>query len=125
LLRDTYHKKNDINLWKDTLKKFELIKSDNQVIIHSDNGIQYTSIFMQRYAIKNNIIISCSRAGNSLDNALCKTFFSSLKTEALKKQKLQTFDQTQQAINDYINYYNFNRYMIRYKDTSYDIWIKP
>jgi len=34
-----------------------------------------------------------------------------------KNRNLQTFDQTQQVIN----YYNFNRYMVRYNNTPYNI----
>lgn len=74
-------KVNDVKFYKDTLFEAEKFRTNNnnQLIIHSDNGYQYTSIFAQRYCKEKNIIISLSKPGCSLDNAMCETFFSSLK----------------------------------------------
>ncbi|WP_425057123.1 hypothetical protein [Spiroplasma gladiatoris] len=75
--------KNDIDIYKKSLEKASQHRKDisKKLIIHSDNGIKYTSVFARRYAKKNNIITSLSRPGNSIDNTMCETFFSSLKEE--------------------------------------------
>lgn len=55
----------------------------NNILLHSDRGIQYASSesrsFFQRY----NVQSSMSRKGNCYDNAAMESFFSLLKTEAL------------------------------------------
>ncbi len=116
---------NDIKLYKETLIQAEKFRDNknNQLIIHSDNGYQYTSIFAQRYCQKNNIIISLSKPGNSLDNAMCETFFSSLKTEWLQKDdKTKNFEFIKNKINQYVEYYNFSRIRIKTKGTPYEAW---
>lgn len=108
-------KVNDNKIYKDTwdiaLKYHDKSKSK---IIHSDNGFQYTSIWAQRFAKANNITISLSKPGSSLDNAACETFFSQLKTECKEVLVQKSFEKINELINNYINYYNFER--IRVKD---------
>ncbi|QEH61425.1 hypothetical protein SCHIN_v1c07930 [Spiroplasma chinense] len=114
--------KNDLMIWKNTLKKFEKVRPKTQIIMHSDNGFQYTSLFMAEYSKNNNIIQSCSRAGNSLDNAMCETFFSSLKTERLHHIKLNNHYEVYDQIDNYINYYNNYRITIKHRATPTSIW---
>ncbi|AHB36159.1 putative transposase [Spiroplasma apis B31] len=109
--------KNDIDIYRKTLEKASLHRQDlsKKLIIHSDNGNQYTSIFAKRYAKKNNIIISLSRPGNSIDNGMCETFFSSLKEEWKIKLKQDEFLKLKLAIDNYIEFYNYERIMIKHK----------
>ncbi|WP_425057119.1 hypothetical protein [Spiroplasma gladiatoris] len=73
--------KNDINIYKKSLEKASLHRKDisKKLIIYSDNGIQYTSVFARRYAKKNNVIISLSRPGNSVDKCNVWNFFLFIK----------------------------------------------
>ncbi|AXK51757.1 putative transposase [Spiroplasma alleghenense] len=107
---------NDLNIYRNSLKKAEHYRDSQQkTIIHSDNGVQYTSYFARQYAKKNNFIISLSRPGNSLDNAMCETFFSSLKSETPKLLLQSNFEDLVKMINEYINYYNYERVMLKHK----------
>ncbi|WP_342275062.1 IS3 family transposase [Spiroplasma endosymbiont of Cantharis lateralis] len=106
--------RNDNKIYFRTLKMAEgyMLKNKN-LIIHSDNGFQYTSIFSQMYCKINKISISLSRPGNSLDNAACETFFSSLKKEWYQKN-LSSF----QELLEYIQFYNFKRIMVKHEKNT-------
>ena len=60
-----------------------------------------------------------SRRGNPYDNALAENFFSMLKTECISRQKMQTFEQANQLIDDYIHFYNFERFQLKYRLTPF------
>jgi putative transposase len=118
LLAQLYRKKNDIRIYMDTIKQAEChFNKDKSTIIHSDNGFQYTSYFAQRYCEDNNIIISLNKPGTSLDNAACETFFSSLKTENLELRKARSFEEIKLIVDDYIEYYNYQRIVVKNKST--------
>lgn len=57
-----------------------------QVIIHSDQGSQYTSNQWKDFCKKHNLIISMSKKGNCLDNAVIESFYSTF----LKKNNQRT-----------------------------------
>ena len=50
-----------------------------------------------------------SRRGNCYDNAMAENFFSILKTECIYRQKLKTFQQANDLIDEYIHFYNHER----------------
>ncbi|SHK27285.1 IS3 family transposase, partial [Desulforamulus aeronauticus] len=81
---------------------------------------QYTSQayfdLTQRYGITP----SMSRRGNPYDNALAENFFSFLKTECISRQRVQTFEQAQLLIDDYIHFYNFERFQLKYRLTPFE-----
>ena len=56
-------------------------KPKDKVLIHSDQGIQYTCSDWRKFAKDNNLDVSMSRRGNCHDNAVAESFFSLLKTE--------------------------------------------
>ncbi|WP_339030190.1 IS3 family transposase [Spiroplasma endosymbiont of Cantharis nigra] len=106
---------NDIKIYRDTLINSTKYRNDisKSLIIHSDNGSQYTSFFAKNYSKKNNIIISLSRPGNSIDNAMCETFFSSLKEEWKKELKVNSFEKLESSISKYIHFYNYERIRVK------------
>jgi len=61
-------------------------RSPNRTIVHSDQGSQYGSDDWRRFCRSNNLEASMSRRGNCWDNAVVKSFFSSLKKERIKKK---------------------------------------
>jgi putative transposase len=54
-------------------------KHRKQVIIHSDQGSQFTSNAWKTFCKNYNLVLSMSRTGNCLDNAVIEFFYSSLK----------------------------------------------
>ena len=85
-------------------------KPEGRVLIHSDQGIQYTCGDWKKFAKDNNVEISMSRRGNCHDNAVAESFFSLLKTERIKRKIYKTRDEARAEIFNYIElYYNTNR----------------
>ena len=77
---------------------------------HSDQGSQYTSEQFQRLMQDNGVTCSMSRSGNCWDNAAMESFFSSLKTERVRKRVYRSRDQARADVFDYIErFYNPTR----------------
>jgi len=77
------------------------------VIIHSDQGSQFGSDAFARWCQDNRLSPSMSRRGNCWDNAVAESFFSSLKSELVKKRIFSTRDQARSEIFNYIeDFYN-------------------
>ena len=85
-------------------------KTNTKVILHSDQGSQYSSYDYKIFATKNNIIPSMSRRGNCYDNAVAESFFKTLKKELVRKQVFLTREITTSKIFEYIEmFYNAKR----------------
>ena len=79
-------------------------------VFHSDRGVQYASNKMRSifsYNIK--ITQSMSRKGNCWDNAVAESFFKTIKHEWLYRFRFTSYQQLKNSINDYINWYNYER----------------
>ena len=50
-----------------------------------------------------------SRKGNCLDNSIMENFFSIIKQEMYNKKVFYSFEELEQAIIEYIHYYNHKR----------------
>ena len=57
-----------------------------QVLVHSDQGSQYTSYEWQSFLKSHGLEGSMSRRGNCHDNAVAESFFQLLKRERIKKK---------------------------------------
>ena len=68
--------------------------------LHSDQGFQYTSQAYFKLTQEYGITPSMSRRGNPYDNALAENFFSILKTECIYRQKIATFEEARNLIDD-------------------------
>lgn len=88
--------------------------------LHSDQGFQYTSQAYFTLTKEYGIRPSMSRRGNPYDNAMAENFFSMLKTECISRQRIQSFEQAQQLIDDYIHFYNFERFQLKYRLTPFE-----
>ena len=84
---------------------------DDTTIIHSDQGCHYTSkAFIQKLK-DNNFVQSMSRKGNCWDNAPQESFFGHMKDEIKYEiAMMKTFDEVKAKIDDWIDYYNNDRY---------------
>lgn len=105
--------RNDLKLVLDTIEKVSKKLDVTETIIHSDQGFQYTSNAYNKRLEELGILGSHSRKGNCFDNACIESFFSHLKTEMLYITKYTSVDELYQAIDDYINYYNSERFQKR------------
>lgn len=89
--------------------------------LHSDQGFQYTSQeyfnLIKEYGIK----ASMSRAGTPLDNAPVESFFGTLKSECLYRQKLKTIEQAKELVEEYIDFYNNDRLQLKSKLTPAEV----
>ncbi len=65
------------------------------LIVHSDQGFQYTSYAYHDMLPKVGARISMSRRGNCYDNASMESFFSHLKTEGLYPYDIRNMDEAQ------------------------------
>lgn len=87
------------------------ISIDSETMIHSDQGCHYTSIAFRKLLSDYELRQSMSRRGNCWDNAPQESFFGHMKQELqVKKQHWKEFEQVSISINDWIDYYNNDRY---------------
>ena len=86
------------------------LKSTDSVILHSDQGSQYSSYDYTQLAKEHNITLSMSRRGNCYDNAVAESFFKTLKKELIRKQNFETREIADSKIFEYIEmFYNAKR----------------
>jgi transposase InsO family protein len=84
-------------------------KPDN-VLVHSDRGVQYRGHEYQQALVNNDMRCSMSRKGNCWDNAVMEAFFSRLKVELIYAENYKTFDEARAGIFEYIElFYNPRR----------------
>lgn len=101
-----------VSLVLDTIRlamKQEKKRAAAELQLHSDQGFQYTSQAYFKLTQKYGITPSMSRRGNCYDNAMAENFFSILKTECIYRQKIRTFRQARELIDDFIYFYNHER----------------
>lgn len=103
-----------LNTIKSALQK-EAVTAELQ--LHSDQGFQYTSTGYFNLTKEYGITPSMSRRGNCYDNIMAENFFSILKTECIYRNKLKTFSDAKQLIDDYIWFYNNERLQLKTKLT--------
>lgn len=85
-------------------------RKPQHVLIHSDQGSQFSSDAWRRFCRAHHLEPSMSRRGNCWDNAVAESFFSSLKKERIKKRIYTTPSLATAEIDDYIEtFYNHTR----------------
>jgi len=113
---------NSLDLVSKTLKiaKRKEVATDG-LILHSDQGYQYTSHGYHVLTHAFNITPSMSRRGNCWDNAPMENFFGHLKEEALRQFKNPSFEEANQIIDDYVYFYNYERIQLKTRQTPYQL----
>ncbi len=85
-------------------------KPKRKVLIHSDQGSQFTSMDRASFLKQHNLEHSMSRGGNCHDNAFAESFFSLLKRERTRRRTYRTRDEARSDVFDYIEmFYNPKR----------------
>ena len=89
-------------------------------ILHSDQGWQYQHQSYHDFLESKGILPSMSRKGNSPDNGMMESFFGILKSEMFYGLEIsyQSLDELEEAIVDYIFYYNNKRIKAKLKGLS-------
>lgn len=84
---------------------------DNSTIVHSDQGVHYTSREFIQKLRDANFVQSMSRKGNCWDNAPQESFFGHMKDETGSEiEACSEFTEVQTIIDRWIEYYNTERY---------------
>ena len=109
----------DLKLVADTVKLAIKNTKATNTILHSDQGFQYTSHMYYLLAQQYGITLSMSRKGTPLDNAPAESFFSAFKTECIYLEKPKTIEEAKQLCDEYIDFYNYERIQLRYKQSPY------
>ena len=100
-------KSNDNKLVMDTLNQAIAKQKDVQgLIIHSDQGFQYTSYEYKAICESNGILISMSRKGTPIDASPIESFHSILKKETLHNNNITNLEQYLMLIEEWIKFYN-------------------
>jgi putative transposase len=82
-------------------------KPKQSVMVHSDQGCQFTSYEWAAFLASHNLQSSMSRRGNCHDNAVAESFFRLLNSERIKRKIYPTRELARQDIFDYIEmFYN-------------------
>ena len=82
----------------------------NRVLIHSDQGSQFTSMEWASFLRCHNLEPSMSRRGNCHDNAVVESFFNLLKRERIRRRTYRIRAEARQDVFDYIEmFYNPTR----------------
>lgn len=82
----------------------------DELIFHSDRGIQYASESFRERLDGFKMVQSMSRKGDCWDNACAESFFATLKTEEVFYRKYNTREEARRSIFEYIAvFYNRRR----------------
>ena len=85
-------------------------RSPDQVIHHSDQGSQYTSVAFGKRCKLAGVRPSMGSVGDCYDNALCESFFASLECELIDRRRFATKAEARLAVFEYIEgFYNTRR----------------
>ena len=101
---------NDLNIVLNTLNEAIAKRKDvSGLILHSDQGFQYTSNEYKAICHSNNIQISMSRKGTPIDDSPMESFHGILKKETLYNNEISSIQEYQALVEDWIIFYNTSR----------------
>lgn len=101
---------NNLELVLQTLGWARLVRYNaKDVIIHSDQGFQYTSYEYQNMCRRYSFQISMSRKGTPLDNAVIESFHGRLKTETIHNNDIHSVEELKSMVIDWIDFYDRQR----------------
>ncbi|BES66254.1 hypothetical protein SANA_26930 [Gottschalkiaceae bacterium SANA] len=91
---------------------------DATPLFHSDRGFQYTNKVFKTKLNDADMTQSMSRVGRCIDNGPMEGFWAILKTETYHWRRFQSYEELEQAIDEYISYYNHYRYQKRLNEMT-------
>jgi putative transposase len=94
----------------DALEMALTTRRPNEVIHHSDQGSQYTSLEFGRRCREAGVRPSMGSVGDAYDNAMCESFFATLECELLARRRFKTQAEARMALFQFIEgFYNRRR----------------
>jgi len=93
----------------ETFDKAIVTNPNASPLLHSDRGFQYTNKTFKNKLNDIGAIQSMSRVGRCIDNGPMEGFWGIIKSEMYYIQRFHHFDELQQAIDKYVNFYNTKR----------------
>ena len=94
----------------DTLNEAILKRKDvSGLILHSDQGFQYTSYEYKAICESNGITISMARKGTPIDDSPIESWHSLLKKETLYNNNITSLEEYIQLVEEWIEFYNTTR----------------
>ena len=103
-------KSNDNKLVIDTLNDALSKEKDvHGLILHSDQGFQYTSYEYKAVCESNGIQISMSRKGTPIDDSPIESWYALLKKETLYNNNITSLQEYIQLVEEWILFYNTTR----------------
>lgn len=104
----------EMSIVLDTLKSMQKsckarLTSFQEILLHSDQGFHYTNPLYVNELKRLDMVQSMSRKGNCIDNAPMESFFGHMKDDVDYKS-CKTFQEVSLVIQEYIAYYNNERY---------------
>jgi transposase InsO family protein len=88
-------------------------KDPNGLILHSDQGFQYTTYEYLKVCTAHGLLVSHSRKANPLDNSIIENLHSLLKKEVLYNHEFSSFEKVIQAVSDWMTFYNTSRLRLK------------
>lgn len=108
--------RNDLKIVIDTLNEaIQKRKNVQGVILHSDQGFQYTSFQYKKICESNRITISMSRKGTPIDDSPMESFHGILKKETLYNNDITNLKEYIDIVKDWLLFYN----TVRIKNRDY------
>jgi putative transposase len=102
---------------KRALKKVPY-KDRRKLIIHSDQGSQFTSVPYKLHLKKNQVQHSVSYKGSCVDNVPIESWFSALKTECIYLSERFNRLDARKLIKNYISFYNKERLQLKLNELT-------
>ena len=103
-------KRNDNKLVMDTLNEAITKRKDvSGLILHSDQGFQYTSYEYKAICESNGITISMARKGTPIDDSPIESWHSLLKKETLYNNNITSLENYIELVEEWIEFYNTTR----------------
>ena len=107
---------NNNKLVMDTLNEAIAKRKDvHGLILHSNQGLQYTSFEYKAICSSNGITISMSRKGTPIDDSPIESWHGLLKKETLYNNNITSIEHYVQLVEDWIEFYNTKRIKNRKK----------
>ncbi|NEZ45568.1 IS3 family transposase [Paenibacillus alvei] len=111
-------RRNNLKLVLDTVKAAVQKRRVTNLLLHSDQGFQYTHRLYYSFLEHKKMKVSMSRKGNCWDNACIESFFGHLKSECLRLQAFTSEVRLIEAIESYIQFYNHERFQSKLNNLS-------
>lgn len=99
-------------------KALEQVEDVEGLMVHSDQGWHDQMESYRNRLADRGALVSMSRKGNCLDNAVMENFFGILKSECFHGQRFKNTAALVDTLKDYIRYYNHDRIKAKLKGLS-------